>query len=190
MSSRSLNKVTLIGNLTRDPELRFTPTGTAVCTFGLATNRSWTTDNGEKREETEFHRIVSWNKLAELCSQLLAKGRKVYVEGRLQTRNWNGNDGTAHTTTEIVIEDMIILDSKRPVVDQVVDQAGSTTTVSSIPTSDSNASTSTVADTAVSAAKKPSAKKTEDPQEIKPEVKSEEKNGIVNEEINPDDIPF
>lgn len=110
--SRSLNKVELIGNLTRDPELRYTPQGTAVCTFGLATNRQWTTENGEKKEEVEFHRIVAWNKLAELCSQLLAKGRKVYVEGRLQTRKWTGQDGQERTTTEIVISDMIILDSR------------------------------------------------------------------------------
>lgn len=111
--ARSLNKVTLIGNLTRDPELRYTPQGTAVCTFGLATNRQWTTEGGEKKEDVEFHRIVSWNKLAELCSQLLAKGRKVYVEGRLQTRTWTGKDEVQRTTTEIVISDMIILDSRR-----------------------------------------------------------------------------
>lgn len=113
MSSRSLNKVQLIGNLTRDPELRYTPNGTAVCSFGLATNRQWQTEGGERREETEFHRIVSWNKLAELCSQLLTKGRKIYVEGRLQTRNWTAQDGSQRTTTEIVIDDMILLDSKR-----------------------------------------------------------------------------
>lgn len=114
MSARSLNKVQLIGNLTRDPELRYTPQGTAVCTIGLATNRSWTTDTGEKREETEFHRIVAWNKLAELCSQLCTKGRKIYVEGRLSTRTWTGQDGNQRTTTEIVIDDMILLDSRRP----------------------------------------------------------------------------
>jgi single-strand DNA-binding protein len=112
MAGRSLNKVILIGNLTRDPELRYTPQGTAVCTFGMATNRSWVTDGGEKREETEWHRIVAWNKLAELCSQLLSKGRRVYVEGRLQTRQWTGQDGTQKQATEIVIEDMIVLDSK------------------------------------------------------------------------------
>jgi single-strand DNA-binding protein len=110
--ARSLNKVELIGNLTRDPELRYTPAGAAVCTFGLATNRQWTTDSGEKKEEAEFHRIVAWNKLAELCAQLLTKGRKTYVEGRLQTRRWTGQDGLEHTTTEIVISDMIILDSR------------------------------------------------------------------------------
>lgn len=115
MSSRSLNKVTLIGNLTRDPELRYTPSGAAVCTIGLATNRSWTTESGEKKEETEFHRVVAWNKLAELCSQLLAKGRKIYVEGRLRTNTWQTQDGAQRNTTEVVIEDMIILDSKRPV---------------------------------------------------------------------------
>ncbi len=112
MAGRSLNKVQLIGNLTRDPELRFTPQGTAVCSFGLATNRSWTTDTGDKREETEFHRIVAWAKLAELCSQLLFKGRRVYVEGRLQTRQWTAQDGSPRSTTEVVIDDMIILDSK------------------------------------------------------------------------------
>ena len=113
MSTRSLNKVQLIGNLTRDPELRYTPQGTAVCTLGMATNRTWVTESGEKREETEFHRIVAWNKLAGLCSQLLFKGRRVYVEGRLQTRQWTGQDGQPRQATEIVIEDMLVLDNKR-----------------------------------------------------------------------------
>lgn len=110
--ARSLNRVQLIGNLTRDPELRYTPAGNAVCTFGLATNRSWTTDAGEKREEVDFHRIVAWNKLAELCSQFLVKGRKVYVEGRLSTRNWTAQDGAQKSTTEVVIDDMILLDKQ------------------------------------------------------------------------------
>jgi single-strand DNA-binding protein len=110
--ARSLNKVELIGNLTRDPELRYTPQGTAVCTFGIATNRYWTTEGGEKKEDVEFHRIVAWQKLAELCGQLLTKGRKIYVEGRLQTRRWTSQDGQERTTTEVVINDMIILDSR------------------------------------------------------------------------------
>ena len=114
MSARSLNKAMLIGNLTRDPELRYTPQGTAVCSFGLATNRSWMpSDATERREETEFHRIVAWNKLAELCSQLLTKGRKVYIEGRLQTRSWETPDGEKRQSTEIVAEDMVILDSRK-----------------------------------------------------------------------------
>jgi len=113
MAVRSLNKAQLIGNLTRDPELRYTPQGTAVCTFGLATNRSWVTEAGDKREDTQFHRVVAWNKLAEICSQLLFKGRRVYVEGRLKTRQWTAQDGSPRQTTEIVIDEMLILDSKR-----------------------------------------------------------------------------
>lgn len=110
--AKSLNKVQLIGNLTRDPELKYTPQGTAVCTFGIATNRQWTTESGEKKDEADFHRLVAWNKLAEICGQLLKKGRKVYVEGRLQTRSWQAQDGTQRSTTEVVINDMIILDKK------------------------------------------------------------------------------
>lgn len=111
--ARSLNRVQLIGNLTRDPELRYTPNGSAVCSFGLATNRTWKKDTGEKHEEAEFHNIVAWNKLAEICSQFLVKGRKVYVEGRLATRSWTGQDGNQRSRTEIVISDMILLDSRR-----------------------------------------------------------------------------
>jgi single-strand DNA-binding protein len=110
--ARSLNRVQLIGNLTRDPELRYTPTGAAVVSFGLATNRTWKTDTGEKHDETEFHNIVAWNKLAELCSQFLVKGRKIYVEGRLATRSWQAQDGTQKSRTEIVIDDMILLDNQ------------------------------------------------------------------------------
>jgi len=103
----------LIGNLTRDPELRYTSQGTAVCSFGLATNRSWVTDQGEKKEDVSFHRIVAWDKLAEICSQLLFKGRRVYVEGRLQTRQWEDPTGNNRQTTEVVISEMMILDSRR-----------------------------------------------------------------------------
>ena len=112
MAVRSLNKVMLIGNLTRDPNLRYTPKGTAVCSFGLATNRSWTpADGGEKQERVEFHNTVSWAKLAEICGQLLHKGDKVYLEGRLQTREWKGDDEQNRRTTEIVIDNMILLRS-------------------------------------------------------------------------------
>lgn len=120
--ARSLNKAQLIGNLTRDPELRYTPAGTAVCTFGVATNRTWVTDAGEKKEDVEFHNIVSWNKLAEICSQILKKGRKVYVEGRLSTRTWTGQDGNQRNRTEIIIDDMIILDSKRDTQEEATAQ--------------------------------------------------------------------
>lgn len=113
MAARSLNKVLLIGNLTRDPDLRYTPTGAAVCTIGLATSRNWTTDAGEKREEVEFHRIVAWRKLAEICGQYLVKGKKVYLEGHLVTRKYTAQDGQEKSVTEIVMDDMIMLDSKR-----------------------------------------------------------------------------
>lgn len=111
MSSRSLNLVQLIGNLTRDPELRYTPNGTAVCTMGLATNRSWTTqdNSGQRQEETTYHRIVVWGKLAEICGQFLKKGSKAYVQGRLQNRKWTTKDGQERETVEIVADQVIIL---------------------------------------------------------------------------------
>ncbi|MBT6401759.1 single-stranded DNA-binding protein [candidate division WWE3 bacterium] len=109
--ARSVNKVILIGNLTRDPELRYTPQGHAVCTFGIATNREWVT-NGEKQESADFHNIVAWNKLGELCSQLLKKGTKAFLEGRIQTRSWDGDDGVKRYKTEIVINEMLILTPK------------------------------------------------------------------------------
>ena len=113
MAARSLNKAMLIGNLTRDPNLRFTPNGTAVCSFGIATNRSWTSADGvEKQERVDFHNIVSWSKLAEICGQLLHKGDKVFVEGRIQTRDWKTEEGADRRITEIVIDNMMLLNSR------------------------------------------------------------------------------
>jgi single-strand DNA-binding protein len=108
---RSVNKVILLGNLTRDPELKQTEGKKPVCIFGLATNRSWVSYTGEKHEETEFHRIVAWGTLAETCHQYLKKGRKVYLEGRLQTRSYTGKDGTEKAVTEVVLDEMVMLDS-------------------------------------------------------------------------------
>ena len=114
MSVRSLNKVLLIGNLTRDPNLRYTPSGTAVCSFGMATNRTWTpNEGGEKQERVEYHNIVAWAKLADICGQLLHKGDKVYCEGRMQTHDWKGEDGQDRRTTEVVIDNMILLRSRQ-----------------------------------------------------------------------------
>ena len=106
----SLNRATLIGNITRDPEVRQTPSGQSVCSFGVATNRSWTDASGAKQEKAEFHNVVAWGKLADICGQYLTKGRKVYIEGRLQTRDWEGQDSIKRYRTEIVTENMIILD--------------------------------------------------------------------------------
>jgi single-strand DNA-binding protein len=112
MAARSLNKVMLIGNLTRDPEMKYTASGATVTTFGIATNKSWKDSSGEVKELTEFHNIVAWNKLAEICQQLLATGMKVYVEGSLNTRSWEVDDGSKRYRTEVRITDMILLDSK------------------------------------------------------------------------------
>jgi single-strand DNA-binding protein len=97
----SVNKVILIGNLGRDPELKYTPGQNAVCNFTLATNEQWTDKSGAKQERTEWHRIVAWGKQAEICGQYLKKGRQVYVEGSLTTREWNDKDGNKRTTTEV-----------------------------------------------------------------------------------------
>jgi single-strand DNA-binding protein len=111
--SNSLNKVLLIGNVGRDPEMRYLQNGTPTTTFSVAAGRSWTTPEGERKEETEWFNIVAWRKLAETCNQLVTKGRKVYIEGRLQTRSWDGQDGQKHYRTEVVAEEMILLD-RRP----------------------------------------------------------------------------
>lgn len=109
----SLNRVELIGNLTRDPEVRQTPSGQTVATVGLATNRRWRDrQTGENKEQTEFHNIVLWGKLAEVAQQYLKKGQKAYFDGRLQTRSWEGEDGKKNYRTEIVAENMIMLSSK------------------------------------------------------------------------------
>ena len=111
--ARSLNKVLLIGNLGRDPEVRYTPSGVAVATFTVATNESWKDQEGNQQERTEWHNIVAWRKLAEICGEWLKKGKKVYIEGRLQTRNYDDkNTGTKRYITEIVADNLIMLDSR------------------------------------------------------------------------------
>ncbi len=105
-----LNKVMLIGRLTQDPEVRTIPSGQNVATFSVATNLIWTDQQGQKQEKVEYHNIVAWRKLAEICGQYLKKGKKVYLEGRLQTRQWEGQDGVKRNRTEILAENMIMLD--------------------------------------------------------------------------------
>ena len=108
----NLNKAMIIGNLTRDPELRSTPSGQQVASFSVATNMVWTDAAGQRQEKAEFHNIVAWRRLAEICGQYLKKGSKVYIEGRLQTTDWTGQDSIKRYRTEIVVENMIMLDSK------------------------------------------------------------------------------
>ena len=111
--TRGLNKVMIIGQLERDPEMRYTPSGRPVTSFGLAVSRSWTTSDGDRREEIEWFNVVSWGGLAEICKQHLHKGRTVYVEGRLQTRGWEDPEGKKHYRIEVVASEMIMLDDRR-----------------------------------------------------------------------------
>ena len=109
MAARGVNKVILIGNLGSDPELRQTPSGTSVATFTLATNEAWNDKDGQKQERTEWHRVVAWGRLAEICGQYLHKGRQVYIEGRLTTRSWEDKQGNQRKTTEVIAQNMQML---------------------------------------------------------------------------------
>lgn len=111
-TSRSLNKVMIIGNLSRDPVLRTTPTGATVGTFGIATNTAWRDESGELQERTEFHNVVAWNKLAEICAQILSVGMLVFIEGEMRTRTWDDENGVRHYRSEVRVSDMKLLDSK------------------------------------------------------------------------------
>lgn len=195
--ARSLNKVQLIGNLTRDPELRYTPNGNAVCSFSIATNRNWTTDSGEKREEVDFHRIIAWNKLGEICSQFLVKGRKVYVEGRLTTRSWTGQDGAQKSTTEVIISDMILLDNKgsgastsavsTPSEDQAEPKGKKEEGKETQPSHEASTDAEALADKSAGEAKAPKTTKKSVKEEPKEEEPVSEKK---DDEVMPDDIPF
>ena len=111
--SRGLNKVQIIGHLGRDPEMRYTPSGRPVTTFSVATTRNWNTASGERREETEWFNIVAWGGLAEVCNDYLVKGQQVYIEGRLQTRRWEDDEGNKRSSVEIVAREMIMLGERK-----------------------------------------------------------------------------
>lgn len=160
----SLNRAQLVGNLTRDPEMRYTPNGQAVCSFSVATNRRWRDKDGNQQDQTEFHNIVAWGKLAEIANQYLKKGNKVYIEGRLQTRSWEGQDGSKKNRTEIVTENMIFLSPK-----------GASTSEDALP----EESTSEKVDN------KPAES---DNKKEKPAAKDEKTDDL--DEINLDEIPF
>src|SRR5690349_3380155 len=113
MAGRGLNKVMIIGNLGGDPEMKYTPSGKAITTFRVAVGRTFRSPEGENRDETEWFRVVAWDKLAETCNQYLHKGSKVYIEGRLQTRTWKDNNGQDRYMTEVVANEMMMLDSRQ-----------------------------------------------------------------------------
>lgn len=110
--ARSVNKVILVGNLGKDPELRYTSSGVAVATFSIATNESWKDVDGNLQERTQWHNIVAWRKLAEICGEYLKKGGKIYAEGRLQHRNYDDKNGVKRYVTEVVLDEMVMLDSR------------------------------------------------------------------------------
>ena len=111
--SRGLNKVMVIGHLGRDPEMRYTPSGRPVTSFSVVTSRAWTSAEGERHEESEWFNVVAWGTLAEICNQYLTKGQQVYVEGRLQTRGWEDEEGKKHYRTELVASEMIVLGERK-----------------------------------------------------------------------------
>lgn len=192
MASRSLNKVLLIGNLTRDPEVRYTSTGAAMCSFGIATNRTWKDSEGEVKEEAEFHNLVSWNKLAEVCYQILAKGMKVYIEGELRTRSWEGDDGNTRYRTEVKVNDMILLDSRgksgaggsKSAGDKDSD-SGEEISVDDVMADDEDKESK---DTAKAKGSKSSkSKKSETAKKSKPKAKKDDEDSV---DILSDDLPF
>jgi len=166
---RDLNKAMVIGNLTRDPESRFTPSGQAVASFTVATNRRWKSQDGEMKDSAEFHDVVAWGKLAEIAEKILKKGRRTYVEGRLQTRSWEGQDGVKRNKTEIVASDIIVLDKKPDEADLDINQD--------------------ISEPGVEEAAKEEEK--EDKKEDKKESESKKEEGDKGEEeVDLDDIPF
>lgn len=159
-----LNKAMIIGRLTRDPEARTTPSGQQVTTFSVATNFRWKDKTGTQKDIAEYHNIVTWNKLAEICAQYLKKGTQVYIEGRLQTRSWEGKDNVKRYTTEIIASDMMMLGSK---------PQGASSTPSAPSTSTSSP-----------------APKSKDAVKDSSKEKVEEKNKDDDDEIRIEDIPF
>ena len=158
----SVNQATILGNLIRDPELRYTPAGHAVCSFGVATNRVWKTAGGDSREDVEFHNVVAWRKLAEICSQYLTKGQKVYVQGRLQTQTWEGKDGNRRSRTEIVADDVVMLQRSRR---------------ASVPSGAGRAP-----------APRPPVPEVDGSEEVKKEIKEEIKKEAKNEDVDPEEV--
>jgi len=184
MSSRSENLVIIIGNLTREPNLRFTANGTAVADLGIATNRTWTGQDGEKKESVEFHQVVAWNKLAEIFEQILSKGDKVYIRGSLRTRNWEDDNGVKHYRTEIKAEDMKLLFSNSS---KGFDSSGAGDAGSSDDSGSSSNSTDDIDDFDLDDIDLDGS----DKKEVKKEDKKTEKKGSIEDvDLEADDLPF
>jgi single-strand DNA-binding protein len=143
----SLNRAEILGNLTRDPEIRTLPSGQSVCTFAVATNRRWRDKDGNTKEDTQYHEVSVWGKLGELASQMLSKGKKVYVEGRLSTTSWEGNDGVKRQKTEIVADNFIPLSPKGDASGFDLSEVGSDTKKSAAPKPEAKKKEATAADT-------------------------------------------
>lgn len=171
-----LNKVMIIGRLTRDPEARTTPSGQAVTNFSVATSFKWTDQSGQKQEKVEYHNVVAWRKLAEICAQYLQKGKQIYLEGRLQTRDWEGQDGVKRYRTEIIADNMIMLGSPGQ---------GSKGTVAAAPFEDQKASPQVQA-----TAPKQNVSEIPTIQTEKTEVTPVAKVKKDEEEVSIEDIPF
>lgn len=182
----SLNRAQIVGNLTRDPEMRYTPNGQAVCSFGIATNRRWRDKDGNNQEATEFHNVVAWAKMAEVTSQILHKGSKVYVEGRLQTRSWEGQDGAKRNRTEIVMENFIPLTPKGAAPGVVPPEEPAIKEFPPEEQAPKETEKKTTPTTKKIVQKEPGKKGLS----AEASVKAEEKNITDSEEINLDDIPF
>ena len=166
-----LNKAMVIGRLTRDPEMKTTPNGQTVTSFSIATGFSWTDQSGQKQEKTEFRNVVTWRKLAEICGQYLTKGKRIYLEGRIQTRDWVGQDGVKRYRTEIIADNMIMLDGGTPRSGQTFGQ---------------NAPQATAAP--VTPAAEPVINVDEDINSQEPSPSTEKKSS--DDEINVEEIPF
>jgi len=126
--AKGLNKVMIIGNLGRDPDMRYTPSGKPVASFSVATSRTWVNSEGERCDATEWFNVVAWGNLAEICKQYLRKGSRVYIEGRLQTRSWDDAEGNRHYRTELVANEMIVLDGRPPAMESSESGRGETAT--------------------------------------------------------------
>lgn len=179
----SLNRAQIVGNMTRDPEMRYTPNGQAVCSFSVATNRRWKGADGTNQEATEFHNIVAWTKLAEIMTQILKKGNKVFIEGRLQTRSWEGQDGAKRQRTEIVAENFIALTPKSaggltPESPEVSDGIEEFPTSAEATAGNPVDKSPSDAEPAKEAPKKPKS------------TKEEDKKDSSSDDINLDEIPF